>query len=1140
MNEQHNNRTIKNENIDSNIFQSLFENSLSGILYGNPNSGDVIDANPAAALMFGYTIDELKTLNRRDIFDANDSSMINSLKSRKENGFAKGELIGVRKNGERFPCEFTSSIFKNNNGENRTSTILNDVSERRKSEDEMSLLLDNTQESFVLIDKHLKIVSFNKYFYKQYKYLLNKEVKKGDSILDYSIPERKNSIANIYHLVLEGQTIEDNAEFEDSQGDAHFYSIVYKPARNSNGEIVGIFLTTQDITSKTLAVRDKVEEIRNREALINLTYDLIWSVDLDFKLIAANQAFLNTMKIVLNVDLKTGDNLLFKEKIDQDFVLYWKQMYLRGFSGESFKFETISPEKYQSVIYMETTINPIYDGDIVVGVACYSRDITKAKIAFQQLKENKEEIKRSHEQLSKLTDSIETVVYQFEISLDGKMTFPFISKSINKLVHNLDLDVLKHDATPIFETIHPDDREELIASIFVSKNSLQDWNYEFRYVMPDEGIKWIKGCSHPFLQKDGTVIWYGYLLDVTHRKAEIEQLRIANDRYHTISKATNDTIWDIDYKSNTIQWNDGLKTIFGYNENEPKINDLNWWYSKIHPDDIALVKQQSDYWLKTKKSRWEFEYRFLCADNTFKYVFDRGFLLLDSKGEPTRMIGSMQDITERKTTERALLESQKRFKTIFEAVPECLKLIGSEGNLIEINQAGLEMLEVNSLNEINKCNLVDFVLPKYKNDFITLTRDALNGKKGKFEFEILGRLGTKRWMETIIVPMFDSNNNVNMALAVTRDITQRKKEEHLLKLLESVITNTSDSVMITTIESYGMFGPKIVYVNDAFVKMTGYSKDEIEGKSPRILQGSKSERSELKKLSSSMSNFQSSDITIINYRKSGEEFWVNFSVSPLSDENGVYTHWIAVGRDVTQKKIDDIEREMIISELSQNNKDLKQFSYVTSHNLRAPIANLLGLTSLIEHYKVPNKSLKQILDGVRQSALMFDETVKDLTNVLVIKDKTNIAKEKLFFVNTVNNVLNQLSIAVDDQSVRINYVFDQAPFVEFTSSYLESILLNLFTNAMKYKSPSRKLKIDITTFYMDNYIVMTFEDNGLGIDTDLYKDKLFKLYQRFHDNIDGKGLGLYLVKSQMEALGGTIDLESKVGKGTKFIMKFRK
>jgi PAS domain S-box-containing protein len=347
-------------------------------------------------------------------------------------------------------------------------------------------------------------------------------------------------------------------------------------------------------------------------------------------------------------------------------------------------------------------------------------------------------------------------------------------------------------------------------------------------------------------------------------------------------------------------------------------------------------------------------------------------------------------------------------------------------------------------------------------------------------------------------------------------------------------------VVISEVESNGEPGPRIVYVNNAFTKMTGYSDKEIIGKTPVILLGSKSDENELKRLSKAMKKFERCEITIINYKKNGEEFWVEMAVSPVTDEMGKITHWISIERDITQRKFYELEREQIIAEISQTNKDLKQFSYVTSHNLRAPIANLLGLSSLIDRYKIPNKSLKQILDGIKQSALMFDETVKDLSQVLIIKDQTNVTKEELSLVSIVDKSLAQLSITVHDSEVKINYEFKRAPTVAFTSSYLESIFINLFTNALKYRSHQRKLKIEISSEDTKEYVVVKFKDNGIGIDVELHREKLFKLYQRFHENTDGRGLGLYLIKSQMDALGGTIDVESTVGKGTVFILKFKK
>ncbi len=1130
----------KKDRIDVNIFKSLFENSLSGILYGNPDDGNIYDSNQAAADMFGYTIEKLNQLNRNDIFDFKHNSMVHSLKQRAENGSAKGELIGVRKNGERFPCEFTSSVFKNKDGENRTCTILNDISDRRKKEEEITMLLDDTEENFVLIDKKLNIVSFNKKFKENYQHFYNKDVEKGVSILDYAKHERLDLVKNIYEKVLLGETIEDEMAITVSENDTQYFINLYKPAKDNLGNVIGVFFTSRNITRKKMALIQAEVEQRNREALINTTEDLLWSIDRDYRLIAGNRPFINTMKKTSGLDLKPGDNLLLKKHYNVDFIEKWEKLYNRAINGERFKIEMYSPDMpHIKRVCIETSLNPIYDGSEIVGVACYSRDVTKFKENYEELRLKKEEIRINHEQLSNLTDSIDTIVYQFEIDASGKMTFPFVSKSVKKIIHDIDIDLLKTDGTYAFKFVHPDDKEILIKSIIHSKDSMTDWRHEYRMILNSGSVIWIKGASHPTLKEDGRVVWYGYLLDITDRKINEDKLRISNERYDIIAKATNDTIWDIDFINHKIVWNKGIKGIYGYCENEPNINNPNWWYTKIHPEDVERVKKASDTWIKSKTPRFEIEYRFLCADNTYKYVHDRAFQVLDDNNNIIRLIGAMQDITERKLAEAKYYESELRFKKIFEADPECVKIVDSKGSLLEMNKTGLDMLEINSIEDANQFGLFNFISPKFRDDYIALYQKVMEGKDAYLEYEAVGLRGTKRWMETNAVPIKNINGAVDMMLSVTHDITERKKEEHHLKLLESVITNTNDSVMITEAEPFDEPGPRIVYVNDAFTRMTGYTFEEVLGKSPRFLQGAKTDRDELKRLSTAMRKWETYETTIVNYKKNGEEYWVNFSVKPVADDTGWYTHWIAVERDVTQQKHNEQERDQMVYELSQNIKDLKHFSYVTSHNLRAPIANLLGLTSLIDQYKVSSKSLKQILDGIKQSALMFDDTVKDLTQVLVIKDQTNIVKEVVYFVSVIENVLKQLSISLNDNDIKINYNFQNAPKIIFTNSYLESILLNLFTNSIKYKSHKRKLKIDISTLKKDNYIELRFTDNGIGIDVEKYKEKIFKLYQRFHNNPDGKGLGLYLIKSQIEALGGTVDIDSKVDVGTTFIFRFK-
>ena len=166
-----------------------------------------------------------------------------------------------------------------------------------------------------------------------------------------------------------------------------------------------------------------------------------------------------------------------------------------------------------------------------------------------------------------------------------------------------------------------------------------------------------------------------------------------------------------------------------------------------------------------------------------------------------------------------------------------------------------------------------------------------------------------RWVHELGRLIKDENGIAIAFEGTAQDITKQKAEEQRLKLLESVITNTKDAILITEAEPFEEPGPRIIYVNDAFTQMTGYTSDEVIGKTPRILQGPNSNTDELAKLGQAMRQWQPYEITTLNYKKNGEEFWTNFTVTPVADEKGWYTHWIAIERDVTDKKIKELKKD---------------------------------------------------------------------------------------------------------------------------------------------------------------------------------------------------------------------------------------
>lgn len=233
-------------------------------------------------------------------------------------------------------------------------------------------------------------------------------------------------------------------------------------------------------------------------------------------------------------------------------------------------------------------------------------------------------------------------------------------------------------------------------------------------------------------------------------------------------------------------------------------------------------------------------------------------------------------------------------------------------------------------------------------------------------------------------------------------------------------------------------------------------------------------------------------------------------------------------------------RELINTneELAKYNHELLQFSFSLSHNLRGPLARLLGLTNLMEkdlsELTGPQMELVKL---VTLSAKELDEVIRDLSKIIDIRNDIYRIREKVFFQEELSMVLRSLSTFIQPD-VKIDADFREAPIVYTVRPILTSILYNLISNAIKYRSPQRSLQLTIKTTQANNSISLQVSDNGLGMNLEQFRRSIFGLYKRFHTHTDGKGLGLYLVKLQIESLGGNVEVSSELNIGTTFNVSF--
>jgi len=262
------------------------------------------------------------------------------------------------------------------------------------------------------------------------------------------------------------------------------------------------------------------------------------------------------------------------------------------------------------------------------------------------------------------------------------------------------------------------------------------------------------------------------------------------------------------------------------------------------------------------------------------------------------------------------------------------------------------------------------------------------------------------------------------------------------------------------------------------------------------------------------------------------ERWMDVKWIAVKGNENKNRGFILVSKDITQRKKLAIEREKMMGELSKNNKIFEQFTHITSHNLNAPIANIITLAETFN--ELDTEAEKELyIDFILTSAKSLQQVIFDINQILHIRQHLGEVKEDIDFNQVLNNIKSIISTDLTREGVTINHHFETTHTFGMRS-YLHSIFYNLILNSIKYHRPNVAPQIVITTQTIGTQLVLTFTDNGKGIDLQKYGSKLFGLYNRFDSLVEGRGLGLFMIKTQIEELGGTITADSVVGQGTTF------
>ncbi|AFH49754.1 PAS/PAC domain protein [Ignavibacterium album JCM 16511] len=592
-------------------------------------------------------------------------------------------------------------------------------------------------------------------------------------------------------------------------------------------------------------------------------------------------------------------------------------------------------------------------------------------------------------------------------------------------------------------------------------------------------------------------------------------------------QSINDAVYILDKNGNIVQANDTFCKMLGYSISEllqlnAKDYNASWNQEKI----LSTINE-----LRGKTEIFELLHRRKDGTTFDAEVSAKGI----SINNEDYLLCITRDITSRKKAQTAIKESEKKFRALFEnAYVPILLLDIKSFRIFDCNPA-TEKLFGKPQPQILHLHLQDFS-PEFqcngeKSDELInfYINQALKG--GKTEFEFCFDKDGKQVLTNINLYKVDINGN-SLIQVIINDVTEKRKSEEQLKLLSLSINQSNSGIVITDLNG------NIEYVNDTFCKLTGYTKEEIIRKNPRILKSGYTSPETYKQLWETITSGKQWTGEFLNKRKDGTLYWESARISPVKDESGRITNFIGIKDDITQlKKLLD-EIKIAKAKAEETNRLKTNFLANMSHELRTPLVGILGCASMIaEDTKEPlTQELAKIINKSGQRLHETLNAILDLTRL-----ETESLPVDLTQVDILPLIKNTYEIFINEAKLKgLNLYLDvdEEEIIAFADlNLLKSVLSHLVSNAIKYTEIGG---VSIRAFTNENKIIIKVVDTGIGI-PDSYGDIIFEPFRQvsegYNRQFEGSGLGLTLTKKYVKLMNGRIWFNSKLGEGSAFFVE---